>query len=149
MGGWSNAWRSGVNPNNPLTAVATAIAQTGTLPPVHSFLNVSAPLSSVSQAQEATASADIWVTAVKKQDGDGNVGLAVRLFGVNSLDQPNVTLQLNVGSTLAGASTSDLIELNPVPIPGIAGGTTVSLDVGYWSIETLILDIVGVEDTEG
>lgn len=99
---------------------------------MHSFLNVTGG---------GAADPDVWITAVKKQDGAGNEGLAVRLFGVSATDQEGVTLSLNVGSQLAGAATTDLIELNPVPLPGIAGQATVSLDVGHWAIETLALDV--------
>lgn len=135
-GGWGAAWRSGVHPNNPLTHVALpALPHAGPLPPVHSFLNVSAASASSSPPP------DVWVTAVKKQDGPGVEGLAVRLFGVSAADQAAVTLALGVGAPLAGAAATDLIELNPSPLPGVAGGTTVALDVGHWAIETLVLDV--------
>ena len=108
-----------------------ALPRGGPLAPVHSFLNVSA-------ASPSSPPPDVWVTAIKKQDGPGAEGLAVRLFGVSAADQAAVTLALSVGAPLAGAAATDLIELNPAPLPGVAGGTTVALDVGHWAIETLV-----------
>jgi alpha-mannosidase len=140
--GWHDAWRAGVQPNNPLTYISTplptGIRRHGTssskLPLIHSFCNVSA-------ASPSAPVPDVWITAVKKEDGEGTGGLALRLFGVSAIDQQNVTIQLNVGTTLTGASATDLIEMHPSPLPGVAGGNTVSLDVGHWSIETLVLGV--------
>lgn len=131
-GGWSDAWKTGVSPNNPLTfAVLPGASHAGALPTTHSFLNVTTARG---------AEADVWITAAKKEDGDGKEGLAVRLFGVTQLDQPGVILQLGVQALLAGASNTDLIEMNPVPIQGVAGGSSVTLDVGHWAIETIVLN---------
>jgi hypothetical protein len=93
-----------------------------------------------------SVSADnVWVTAVKKEDGAANAGVAVRLFGVGPAAQPDVAVTLDTpGAVLSRALRTNLIELDGVVVPGAAGGTNVTLDVGAWAIETMVLHVQGV-----
>ena len=77
---------------------------------------------------------------MKKEDVAS--GVVVRMFGVTDADQGKVCVGLNVARPLKSAALTNLIELDPQEIPGVAGGNQACLNVGMWSIETMKMDVL-------
>ena len=129
--GWEAGWRAGVAPNNPLRSVtrplpAPAATDVPAQPLAQSFVN---------------ASGEVWVTAVKKEDGVGRDGLIVRLFAVAP---DEAAVRIACAWTLAGgAATTNLIELDAVDVPGSRGASAVDVQLGGFAIETLRLGVLG------
>ena len=130
--GWASGWRAGVAPNNPLRAVQRAVngTQGARLPLRHSFINVT--------AAGGGGEAEAWVTAVKKEDS--GAGLIVRAFSTSAQDASVVIA--SAWPLAQGAARTNLIEGEPVDIPGTVGAGQVELPLGHWAIETIKLGVL-------
>ena len=144
--GWSSGWRAGAQANNALRSVARALplAAAGGAVAAPS-LPLSAAFLTVSLADGSGANAEAWVTAVKKQDGEGRRGLVARLFAVSDADiAGGVRIASPLWPLVGGAQSTNLIELEPRDVPGVlANDTAFDVPLGRWAIETFRLGVLG------
>jgi alpha-mannosidase len=144
--GWQSGWRSGVQANNPLRSVtrtlpAAAAGATATAAPP---LPLSAAFLTVSSAAGRGDDVEAWVTAVKKQDGEGRRGLVARLFAVSDADIEGGVRIESPWPLVGGAQHTNLIELDARDVPGVAANdTSFDAPLGRWSIETFRLGVLG------
>lgn len=127
-GNWQTRLRDAVGVNNPMPHVLVPQEQ---LRSVQSTLPLSASFLSVGGNLE-----NIWVTAVKKEDGDKKSKLIVRLFDTFGIDS-NISLSVNIGRPRNFMSTN-IIEQPFSPIRPV---NVSSFEISHWSIETYSLDI--------
>jgi len=117
--GWRNGYKDGIGAAHELRGVlpASAGSKAG-LPERESFLNFSA--------------GNILIGTVKKAEDDN--GVILRCY-----DLEGRTADVRLGGSLrwAGAETTNIIELEPKPLP--AGKDGIAFKVGPFSIETLKL----------
>ena len=145
--GWRTSWRAAAETNNPATATWTPSASAPP-PSPDAWLPLRAGLLSVVDAGGAE-DPGAWVTALKKQDdgvAEARSLAVVRVFNVDGADRPDLSLRVDLPArgggtaTLAGAARTNLIELDPVDVPGVAGTALVPAPLGHWAIETYALD---------
>jgi len=136
--GQGPAWRAGAQLNHKLRAVLLPptvakpprFAAAG-LPPAASLLNVT--------------SDRVWVTALKKELGVNKTGVILRLFDVcghsDAGPAPGAAVGVSLGTRVTGLAHTDIVELNPQPLPTPVPGEALALHVGRCSIETYRLDV--------
>jgi hypothetical protein len=145
--GWQQGWRAGVQANYPLRSVARSLpaggAAAAAAPAAVPPLPLSTGFFSVSPGGRGR-SAEAWVTAVKKQDGEGRLGLVARLFAVSDADLAGGVHIASSWPLVGGAQHTNLIELEPRDIPGVAvNDTGFDVPLGAWAIETFRLGVLG------
>ncbi len=123
QGGWREAklYRQGYNFNLPLEMIGTE-PHSGELPDQSSFISLD--------------SGSSYIGAIKKAEDDDD--LVVRLIEAEGKSGP-ATLKLGQGLKIISAAETDLIELNPKPIP--ASGSSLSLGIEPYQIRTVKLKI--------
>ena len=148
-GGWAASWRAPVEANNPATVVWRAA---GGAPAPGAWLPPRAGLVSViDDANGGAEDPGSWLTALKKQDDgvtEARSNVVARVFNVDGVDRPSLKLRVDfpvpgdagAGRMLAAAARTNLIELEPEELPGVAGTRFAPVPLGHWAIETLSLD---------
>lgn len=118
--GWTGGYRQAIGANDPLVAVVQERrAADASLPPVHGFLEVSAPN---------------WiVTALKKCDDDGR--LVLRLYDIEGRDAEGT---VRCAVPLARVRAASIIEDEGAALPH--RGNEIPLRIGHHAIETFLLE---------
>jgi len=144
--GWQSGWRAGVQGNNPLRSVTRTwpAAAAGASVTAAESLPLSAAFLTVSSAAGRGEDVEAWVTAVKKEDGEGRRGLIARLFAVSDADLDGGVRIESPWPLVGGAQHTNLIELDSRDVPGVAANDTAfAAPLGRWSIETFRLGVLG------
>lgn len=122
-GGWREArlWQAGFNFNTPLLSVFTT-EHDGDLPGEAGFFSLEAD--------------HVYLGSIKRAEDDGD--LVLRLVEAAGKNEA-ATLKLGLGFKIISAVETDLLELNPRPLP--AGASSLRLELGPWEVRTVKLKI--------